>query len=209
MNFSEMQREVQGLLMDVSPNILLTIPDLINEAVAQIAEDVRFPELKQISSVVTDTSKYYVNMPAGFSSRLTYAGNSDGEYSVLDTIEDLIRLYPTLVETGDIEYVVCEGNVFYYHPIPTTAVTVICIGYYAPSVLVNDSDTPSFIPDYLHREAIVNQAVANAYAIIEDGVEVEKANTRVFMQLAMGGLNKVRAYVSRRRPVVGTSIWSD
>jgi hypothetical protein len=75
-------------------------------------------------------------------------------------------------------------------------------------LLVDDTDTPDFIPEFLHREAIVNKAAEVAYNIIEDGIEGDKVNTKVFASLAEVGLNRVRAYISRRRPVVGKSNWS-
>jgi hypothetical protein len=207
MNYSELQREVKALLMDQSPTILVSIPDYINEAIGQIAEDIRFPELRQVSTVTTSTSTYYVNMPSTFSSRLKYAGNSDGQFKVLDTLEELLQWYPALDESGDIEFVVCEGGILYYQGIPTTAEAITCTGYHTPSLLVNDTDTPSFIPFFLHREAIVNKAVAVAYNYIEDGVEADKVNTKLFLGLAEGGLNKIREYVSRRRPVTCKSNW--
>lgn len=209
MTFKEMQDEVLSLLMDQSPNIIAGVPDYINTAVQQIAEDIKFAELRQVSSVTTSISTYYVNMPTTFSSRLQYAGDANGKYTILDRLIDLVELYPSLDESGDIEYVVCEGGVLYYQPIPTTAVSVTCIGYHVPDTLVSDSDTPSFIPNYLQREAIVNKAASIGYSIIEAGVESEKdkVNTRVFSGLAEIGINKIRAYVSRRRPVVGTTNW--
>jgi hypothetical protein len=208
MDFSELQREVKSVVGDQSPTILLTIPDCINEAIAQIAEEVHFPELRQISSVAVSTTTYFANMPTTFSSRLKYAGNSDGQFKILDSLEELLELYPALDSTGDIEYVHCSGNILYYQPIPTVATNVTCVGYHSPALLVNDTDTPSFIPSYIHRDAIVNRAAAVCYNIIEDGVEGEKINTRVFTGLAEMGLNKIREYISRRRPVVGRSVWS-
>jgi hypothetical protein len=209
MNYSELQREVKGIIMDQSPSILIGIPDYINEAIQLIAEEVKFPELKQVTSVTTSTSTYYISMPVSWSSRLNYAGNSDGEYVVLDGgLEELIRLYPTLAETGDVKHLTLEGRVLYYQPVPATATVITCIGYHTPDILVNDTDTPDFIPEFLHRETVVNKVAEIAYSIIEDGVEGEKVNTAVFSSLARVGLDRVRAYVSRRRPVVGKSNWS-
>jgi hypothetical protein len=208
MNFSELQREVKAIILDASPAILLGIPDYINEAIQQIAEEVRFPELKQITSVNTSISTYCVNMPSGFSSRLVYAGDSSGEYKVLDGgIEDLIRLYPSLDESGDIKHLLLEGNVLYYQPIPTVVTAITCVGYFAPDTLVNDNDTPSVIPSYLHREAIVNKAAAVAYNIIEDEIDVGKVNTKLMLSLAEVGINKIRAYISKRRSVISSSSW--
>jgi hypothetical protein len=209
MNFAELQREVLSLVMDQSPNILVSVPDYINEAIQQIAEEARFPELRQVSSITTSTSLYYVNMPATFSSRLLYAGTVNGKLNLLEGgLEELLELHPVLTEVGDIKDAVCEGGIFYYQPIPAIAVTITCLGYHTPPVLASGADTPSFIPSFLHREAIVNAAAVGAYSIIEDGMEGDKINTKVFAALAENGLNKVRAYVSRRRPVVSNSNWS-
>jgi hypothetical protein len=209
MDFEQMQQDLRDIVLDQSPAILLMIPDLINEAVQNIAEEIKFSELKQVTSAVTDPSRNYVNLSATFSSRLKYAGNSDGAYKILDGgLEELIKLYPGLDEVGDIEYVTLEGRVLYYQPIPSVATTITCIGYHSPAVLVNAADTPSFIPSWLRREAIVNTAAAILYSRIEDGVEVEKINSKIFRNLAEVGMHKIRAYVSRRRPVVSQSNWS-
>jgi len=112
-----------------------------------------------------------------------------------------------LDEVGDIEYIVCEGNILYYNPIPSVATTIICIGYHLPNELINDTDTPTFIPSYLHREVIVNKVLVSAYNMIEDGMDGEKVNTKIFMQLAEMGLYKMQAYVSKRRAVTGKSCW--
>jgi hypothetical protein len=147
-------------------------------------------------------------MPATFTGRLSYAGNSDGKYRILDGgITALIELFPTLAESGDIEYLTLEGGILYYQPIPTVAVSITCIGYKLPDTLVNDADTPSFIPSYLHRETIVNKAAQIIFTRIEDGIDVDKVNTKVYEGLYNIGLNKYKAYISRRRPVNAQSNW--
>lgn len=209
MNFAELKRELAGIVLDQSPAIIVSFPDYINEAVQQIAEEIRFPELKQVISVATSTSVYYTNLPSTFSGKLTYAGNSDGEYTVLEGgVEELLRLYPTLTEVGDVQYIVCEGGLLMYQPIPATSVNIICVGYRVPDLLEADTDTPSFIPDFLHRESIVNKAASLAYLSIEDGAEGERVNFGIFNALAEVGINKIRAYVSRRRAINQTKSWS-
>ena len=84
MNFSELIREAKAIIQDASPTILVSLPDYVNEAVQQIAEEIKFPELRQVVSVSTSISLAYVNMPTGWSSRLKYAGNSNSpRWSVL------------------------------------------------------------------------------------------------------------------------------
>lgn len=208
MNYSELQREVIVIIKDQSPEILASVPDYINEAIGQIAEEVKFPELRQLCSVATSTSTYYTNMPAYFSSRLSYAGDSNGKFTILDTLEELLDMYPALDESGNVQYVVCEGSLLYYQPIPTVSTSITCMGYFAPTLLVNDTDTPSFIPDFLHRESIVIKAASVAYNIIEDGIEGDKVNTKILTALAENGINKIREYISRRRSVTSKSAWN-
>jgi hypothetical protein len=211
MNFSELQREVKSIIKDASPEILVSIPDYINEAIQQIAEEVRFAELKQVTSFTTSITTYWVSIASSFTGRLCYAGDSDGEYTVLDGgIEELIRLYPSLAETGDLQHLTLEGGIVYYQPIPAVAKVVTCIGYKLPDTLTNDTDTPSFIPEYYHRESIVYKAVEIAYDVIEDALEDKlKPNTKHYRGLAEKGINRLHAWASRRRSTVSTSYWSD
>lgn len=207
MDYSELQREVKAIIKDASPNIIASVPDYINEAIGQIADEVGFPELRQVCTVTTSTSTYYTNMPASFSGRLKYAGNSSGKFNILDSLEDLLDLFPNLDESGDVEYVVCVGNILYYQPIPVVAANITCTGYFNPELLVNPTDTPSNFPSYLQRESIVNKAISIAYAAIEDGVEGDQVNTKLFVGLANLGIIKLKEYVSKRRSVVSKSVW--
>ena len=209
MNFSELQREVKALVMDQSANILITIPDAVNEAVQQVAEEVILPSLKTLFSVTTSISTYYVNFPSGFSGRLSYIGDTNGAMSLLDGgLEQLVTKHPDVTVTGDIEHLAQEGNILYYLPIPTAAKTLTCIGYNYPATLVNDTDTPSDIPDMVHRETICFKAASIIYSYIEDGIEQEKVNTVMFGNLANVGMAKLSAWAHRRRSNVGTSVWS-
>lgn len=209
MNYEELQREVKSIIMDQSPSILLSVPDYINEAIQQIADEIDLPTLKTIFSLITSDTTYYTNIPATFSGRLRYVGDGDVEYKPLDGgIEELLRLHPDITETGDIEDIALEGNILYHLPIPTTVKTFYCVGFNKPSTLVNNTDTPTDIPDFLHREVICNKAVALAYNVIEDGIENEKVNTAVFEALSKRGEDKLRTWVTRRRSPVGRSCWS-
>lgn len=210
MDFGELQRELKTLVQDSSPEILVSIPDYVNEAVQELAYEIDFPTLRSIATVTTSTTYYYVSMPSGFSGRLSYCGTSDAECDILSGgLPHLVELYPSLDDTGDVVAVALEGDVLYYQGKPATAVSLTCILYSNPSVLVNDTDTPSFIPSYLHRDAIVYKAAAKAFTAIEDALELKtKPNTSYYESLALNGKYKVMIWLSRRRVNVGRSIWS-
>jgi hypothetical protein len=210
MIFTELQREVKGIILDSSPAVIASIPDFINEAVQDIAEEVSLPSLKAVFPLVTLTTTWYINTPAGFNGVLRYVGDGKREYRIIDGgLEALIRKHPDVTEVGDIMDICLEGNVFYYLPIPSVAVTLVCIGYNFPATLVNDTDSPDDIPSLYHRESIVNKAAAKAYAVIETGAdEGSKTNFTLFSGLAQAGVNKISAWASRRRTNIVTSCWS-
>jgi hypothetical protein len=210
MNYSELQRELKTLVQDASPEILLMIPDAINEAVQELAYEISFPSLKSVSTVTTSTTYYYVSMPSGFNGKLLYCGTSDGECTVLHGgLAELMQLYPSLDDTGEVVHVALEGSILYYQGMPSTAETLYCLLYSNPDVLTNDTDTPSCIPEYYHREAIVYRAAVKCFNAIEDALELKsKPNTEYYTNLALAGKNKLHAWVSKRRINIGTSVWS-
>lgn len=209
MNYDELQREVRNLIDDASTDILLNVPIAVNEAVAWVAEEADLPTLKTFFSLTTIVGQAWVNFPDTFSGRLTYCGTSDGEISIIEGgLEALVRLYPTLAEDGDVEYVAVEGSLLWYQPIPSDATVLSCVGFNITTDLVLNTDIPSSIPVLYHRSAIVNKAVSILYDSIEDALEGGKPNTMHYRGLAEIGLNDVRTWVSKRRVNKVVNTWS-
>jgi hypothetical protein len=197
-DFSELQREVGSIIQDASPDILVSIPDFINEALGQVADETYPPGLKSSFTVTTVLGTAYTSLPSDFSGKLSYAGTEDGAVTIYGSLETLLEEYPKLDEEGDINAVVVEGSSLYYQPIPATETTLTLVGYFSPDELVNDTDTPTCIPSFLHRELLVYKAAELAYTIIEDGVEGRKVNTEMYHGLYQNGLAKMSAWASRR-----------
>jgi hypothetical protein len=210
MYFSEMVSEVRDKIKDVSPTVLVRVPEFINQALVQATEDVDIPSLKNIYSVKTVLGQAYLNMPTGFSGKLRYVGTARGQIRLLDGgIEELIQMYPDLTVTGSVESVVIEGFVLWYMRIPEEETSLICIGFDYPDELVNDNDSPTCIPDYLHRDILVNKAVSIAYEEIEESMEGSNLgpNSARFDGMYQRGLIGLRAWISKRKGTVGRSAW--
>ena len=208
MNYLELQREVKTVISDASPTILVSIPDMVNEAIQLISEETYLPALKTMFTVTTNTSAAYTTVPSSFSGKLTYVGTSDGEILIKQSLEELLREYPALDEVGDVEAVVLEDSVLWYQGIPSTETTLTCVGYNTPTALVNDTDTPDSIPEYLHRGLIVNKVAMICYNIIEDGMEADKVNTKLFESLYQQSIIKLCEWVSRRRVNKVAKAWT-
>jgi hypothetical protein len=198
MNFTQLQDELLMTVQDTSIDLSTRAGTFINEALSQVAEDTFPPSLKEMFTVTTVVSTASVALPSNFSGKLTYAGTADQEIVIADTMEVLLRKYPGLAYEGDVEMVAVESAVLYYQPIPLLARALTCVGYFLPDILVNGTDTPTCVPEFLHRELIVYRAAEIAYNLIEDGVDGKKPNTQMYRQLYNQGLVRMSAWVSRR-----------
>jgi hypothetical protein len=198
MDYAKLQTEFLLVVQDASEEILSRAGEFINEACGQAAEDAQPPKLKQPFTVSTVVSVNHADLPSAFSGILTYAGLDTGDLNILAGLEMMMRLHPGLAEEGPVEDVAVEDTALYYQPIPASATSIYCVGYNKPDLLVAASNTPSWCPDYLHREVLVYKAAEIAYNLIEDGVDEAKPNTKLYNGLYQIGLAKFRAWVNRR-----------
>jgi hypothetical protein len=198
MDFSEMQRELKAIITDASPAILLSIPDIINETYKLAIDKIGVQGLKTTYSLTTSTTLAYTVFPSTFSGKFTYVGNAEGPLQVYNSLEDMAVDYPVLDEVGAVESTAVENQLLWYQPIPATAETITVIGYATPADLVNDTDTTTYLPDFLHRGIIVYGAAASVFNLIEDGMDGAKANTKHYLGLAMQAWAELESYLVRR-----------
>jgi hypothetical protein len=209
MNLGEIATEVRTNLKDQRADVLASIQDYINEAYRWVAAETSLPALKSVFTVTTVVSQSYANMPSTFDGRLLYCGTTEGQVNILDAgIQELLELHPDLTVEGAIKDVAVEGSILWYAEIPTTATALICLGYSIPTLLTANTDTPSAIPDYLHREILVNKASEIGYSIIEDGLEGERPNTAFYMARTAKGMTQLESWIEKRKGHVRRSVWS-
>ena len=209
MNLGEIVTEVRTNLKDQRADVLASIQDYINEAYRWVAEETTLPSLKTLFTVDTVLEQAYTTITGNFDGRLLYCGTSEGKISVLDGgLIELLENHPDLSEEGDIEHVAVEGSTLWYAKIPATVTSLICLGYYKPTPLTVNTDTPSAIPDYLHRGLLVNKASAIGYSIIEDGLEGERPNTSYYEGEAVKALILLKGWVEKRRGHLRRGVWS-
>jgi hypothetical protein len=208
MTFGEMIREVKTEIKDANPNILLSLPDYINEALSWVTAEYTLPSLKKYSTVNTVVSQAWLSMPTGFNGRLIYVGDSDGEIQIIDGgIQELLRLHPALADVGSVTEVAIENSTLWYQAIPATATTLYVVYREDPDELVNSTDTPTCLPTYLHRGILVNKACALAYSVIEEGITGDKTNTMFYEGKVQQSIAQLNKWISQRRSNVSHSIW--
>lgn len=208
MTFGEMTQEVRYILKDQRPDVLVSVPDLINEAYQWIASETLLPSLKVITSVNTVLSQSYTITTVNFDGRLLYCGTEKGGLKILPGgVVEMLELYPNMAETGELECVAIEGTVLWYAKIPETVVSITCLGCTIPTPLINDADTPSALPDYLHRGILVNKAAALGYSKIEDGLEGPRPNTDFYEGEVLRYKSMLDVWIDKRHGHIRRSIW--
>ena len=207
MNLSELKDEVTIALGDTSFESKLT--GWINDAVEQVIDDANVPGFKEMLFVDTVVDQSYTTLDATCSGRILYAGTATAELAGgVVTLEHMLKMYPSMSEEGDVEYIVIEGSTMYYQKIPTIATALTLLHRRKPVAMVEDEDEPEGIPSHLHLGVLVPKAANIGFDLIEDGAEGKKVNTIAQVIKYNKGLHDLRCWVAKRVPHRSTSIWS-
>lgn len=207
MNLGQLKDEVEVVLQDTS--FVDSFADWINNAVEQAIDDANVPGFKEILSVNTVLGAAYTTLGATCSGRILYVGTATAELAGgVVTLEHMMKMYPSMAEAGDVEYVAVDGNTLYYQGIPSTVTPLTLLHRRKPVVMVEDDDEPEGIPSHLHLNVIVSRAAMFGFDRIEDGIEGEKVNTISQSIRYKQGLHDLMCWVAKRVPHRSTSIWS-
>jgi len=211
MTYKELQDAVADKVKDTSSFITAMIPNVINEAIQQIVDEVPMPSLKRVGTVSTVVSQEWVNIKStipSFSGRVLYVGTSNGQIPIADGgLEQLLSSYTTLIATGDVEVVAIEGDVLWYYKTPAAATSITLVYYASPTVLISDGDVPSDLPEMLHRDLIVNKASAIIFDHIEEGIEGNKVGMASCLAQYKTAEMQLRSWLYKRRSSVTRSCW--
>lgn len=212
MNFGDMVDEVR-LIVDDDELTDEMIETYINQALVDVAGQVFLSSLKRVTTVTTSLTNSYVSLAAltgGFGGRLVKVINADGtSLGVVASLEVLMESYGALTDAGAVETVCLEGSVLWYAYLPAVAETLTVLYYCNPTALSADSDTPTDLPDFCHRQLLVNGACALAFSVFEDGIDGDKVNTMSHLSIQENGFKKLREWLGRNRVHCISSIWSN
>ena len=207
MNLGELKDEVIVAIGDTSFNDKLA--NWINDSIGQIIDDANVPGFKELLSVDTVIDQAYTTLGVTCDGRILYVGSATAELAGgVVTLEQLLKMYPSMVEAGDVEYVAAEGDTLYYQSIPAAVTPLTILHRRKPVAMVNDSDEPEGIPEHLHLEVIVPKVAIRGFDRIEDGIEGKKVNTIAQSIRYKQGLHSLMCWVAKRSPHRSTSIWS-
>lgn len=202
MQLSDIRDEVQLGVNDVTFTDLI-VNRYINSVYYAVVARCLVPEMKGMDTVTTSVTEPYCSLSSvsgGFSGVLSRVyGASSGMIKIFNKLEDLMDLNGNLTEVGSVEAVALEGSVLWYTRTPAVAEVLTLIYYRNPEELAGDSDTPDALPEFLHREILVNGAKALCFNDIEKGVEGLKVNTKAHEFAMETGVVRFREWLGKTR----------
>jgi hypothetical protein len=202
MQLSDIRDEVQLIVQDEAFTDVI-VDRYINDVYLSTVNECLVPEMKGMDTVATVLSRAYASMTGvegGFSGVLSRVYNSSGTgITIKQNLEALIGLRGNLTDAGSVEAVALEGSTLWYYPIPAVAEVLTVIYYRNPELLVSDGDTPDALPEFVHRQILVNGAAAICFDEIEDALDTTKTNMRARATAKMAGVVKFREWLGKTR----------
>ena len=177
----------------------------INEGLRHIAERVSLPELEVDSTVSTNTSQSYVNLPTDYYRNLhrVYNETQGSEVDIYASLDLLLQDFEgSIDEAGAITGVTLRGSYLHYQSIPESAETLRLYYNKVPALLSELGDRPTCLPAGLAWGLLVNYAVADIFGQIEKAVDGVRQNTAFYWsRFEKAMLMLGRHLTGRTRPV--------
>jgi hypothetical protein len=221
MNLSQLQEEISIIVYDLgfTPEI---IEGYINDCIEYINSIIVLPGRKAITVVPTTINQAYsaLDTVSGllFNIRILRASCSSGPLKIYNSLETMFDDYSSdnvgLLEAGELEAVVLEGNTLWYQKVPTVATDITLLYYRKVPELSDANDSPLDIPKGLHRSLLVHGTCWIIYSQIEEDTEGGMENTKNHFWQSFdernphSGIVKLREWVGRSRKHKITSIWN-
>lgn len=137
------------------------------------------PALETTGEARTTLDQAFTALPDDYLRNLeiVYCSTQDQRLTILGSLQLLKIKYPGLAKTGNIEHVAVSNRLLYYQGIPSTRRTLSLNYFCKPTLMSNERDEPTMLPENLHRRLLVNYACKELFSRIEDGMDGRKNNT--------------------------------
>lgn len=216
MQLSEMIDEVSVIVQD-SSFTSSTIAGYINQALMYTCARVMIPELKRRDTLTIagdSISTSLTGLTGGFSGIMSRVIDSAGNaVKIMPDLDALLDEYPGMDATGSLEAVAIEGNLLWSQKVSSDDQDVTCYYYRLPETLAEATDSPSELPEHLHRPLLVHGASWMIFDMIEDDIDGKKVNATSNFWLSLSddnrhsGITKLREWIGQRKRHFTGSVW--
>jgi hypothetical protein len=168
MNLGEINEELELHVRDAGLAAYFTT--WVNAAIKEIAYDFCLPalRLKEPETVTTTESDWLYDLPATYHKNVFKAADDDwNRVAVRRSLDDLDVLDIDHDDTGELvsDVAVRDTQIGIY---PMAAGTLRIWYYELPTVLSDDSDIPTCVPEEYHSRVIVSKVIVKNYHLLMD-----------------------------------------
>lgn len=212
MTLEEMIAKIQAGQQDPSFTVKDDVLPLINEALEEAAKKYCHADLMADHTItVVAGASNPVELPDDYSHDLYRVVNTtfNRPITIRTNPDVLAKLFDGLNSPGAIVDVAEDGRSLYFRPSPTTETEqVLAVHYYKAIEEYEEGDeeeTPEWLPKRFHQGIIVDYALKELWALVEDGIDGQKINTAFYearYERALGKLAKHTKKNPRQRPVI-------
>jgi len=211
--FEEIKEGVIKSLQDSSV-AASTVENLINSGVQFVSERVRLPALDVSGSVSITSDANFVTIPSAWNYQRGLYDAISGDKQVLAVYPSIMSLRRTIGNTSEIQIgqtqaIAVVGDKLHYHR--SSDSTLNCRFFCNPPPLVNDTDELTCIPGGHTKILIESYVLAYLFALIEDGVEGPKTNTKFYRLLFERYIEQLNISIESGQPApeqVRYSYWT-
>ena len=164
---AELTTEIIGRVQDPSFTSA-RILRYLNQGMKEISGHpmVFLPQLTTSTTVDTDTSNPYTDLPSNYQKRLHYCHSTTNnrQIRIYNSYAHLLQYVSDQDQNGRVWGVAVRGSYLYYQRIPSTAET-LQIHYYKTPTTLSASVDPTEIPEHLCRYLLVNFVCAEIFKL--------------------------------------------
>lgn len=193
MNASTLEEKVLEIVQDASfeDNVL----PFLNQGLFFIAKEQNLSSLEASDTLTALSTTNNVPLPDNYMKNI-YSVNKNGaligDPNYYYEFPRFLRYHPDLSNIGTIVDVAVKGRSLYYCNREDTDLDIRFFEF--PEKLESGKSIPSCLPDYLHEPLLANYAAWKIYDLIEDGIEDQKTNTRIYQNLFFSYLADLKMY---------------
>ena len=146
------------------------------------------PELYTVDTIDTAAGSGICDLPSDFNRNVVQVLNANAEdIHIEPSFVRFLSLHPGQ-DPGSVRTCAVKGKKLLYRDIPSTAETLTVHYYQTPTLMTDEDDEPTGIPEHLQYPILVGYACAHFFNLIEDGVDGAKVNTGFWKNEHMQGL---------------------
>ena len=114
-----------------------------------------------------------VALPSDYNRGLAFVSSvaQDSRIRIYTSYHKLLKKYPLLNETGDVQFVAVKGNYLYYQGIPASAETLTVHYHRDPTEMTEEAHTPDGIPAHLQDRLLINYTGKEILGMIEQAAK--------------------------------------